>query len=263
MKCMNYCDILSPHTIQNVVENPTHRIYIGSYFCSQYFLQLSNKLLQDFFEYCQSSHVAVTLVVPILTEKNYQKGIEKISYLLKMYSHIIDEITVNDYGLMEYIHTTYHIPINMGRLFMKDYRDPRYLEYYETTWRPKVFTGYLDQIISRYDIKGLEFDVTHQEVDFSQKPKDILVAVHVPYTYMTVGQICEYASISKEIKKKFRPNLPCQLECLKHRTTYCLNDDRTWVRIGRAIYFDNSKATITGVEDVRLIDWPVHLEVEV
>lgn len=275
-ECISLCDIMEhiyeiePHFEQMIEKisrvagySKCERIYIGSSFCCQYFLHLSEKRLEELKAYCRGNQIKVTLVVPIFTQKYLKQGKEKIDRLLKQFEAQMDEVTVNDYGMLLYIRDRYaNIGLNMGRLFMKDYREPRYEEYFNTVLKPRGFTTYFKNMVKKCQVKGIEFDPTHREIDFSEKPEEVEIGIYAPYAYITVGQICEVAGISKGIEKKFRPNEPCESPCYKHRMKYFLGDDRDWRRIGRAIYFENRAPKITGITRVREIYAPLDWEAE-
>ena len=276
VECISLCEIMEhvyeiePHfyrIIENVSRVAGHtkceRIYIGSAFCGQYFLHLSEKLIEELMTECRKQDIKVTLVLPIFTEKHLKAGKEKLAKLLTHFNEQIDEVTVNDYGMLLYVRDSYQdIGLNMGRLFMKDYREPRYEEYFNQVLKPKGFTNDLKKIVKQYQVKGIEFDPTHKIIDFSEKPEEIEISIYAPYAYITVGQICEVGGISKSIEKKFRPNEPCKTECYKYRMKYFLEDDRDWRRIGRAIYFENRKPKLIGATKVREIYAPLDWEVE-
>lgn len=250
------------------------RIYIGSYFCAQYFLNLPNKIIEDVTNFCEEEKVKVTLVIPIFSERNLDKGKEKIEEFINNFKEVIDEVTVNDYGMLEYMTKQYQLKCNIGRLFMKDYRDLRYPEYFNTTLYPKIFTSYFKELMTTYNIKGLEFDPTHKTVNLEtcpqssitasleKCPRDVEMGMHRPYCYMTVGQICEFGSIHKEIEKKFRPNEVCQGECNSNIFRYQFDDGHEWLRVGRAVYFDNRECEVQGVSCLRNIYFPVDLVVK-
>ena len=141
------------------------------------------------------------------------------------------------YALSLYLRN--HIKINMGRLFFKDYREPRYEEYFQTEWRPKFFTNSLKELIREQNIHEIEIDVTHKSINLSEHP-DCTLGIHTPYTYMTTGKICEYASEFQKVQKKFRPNIDCGRECLRAVIEYGMEDNRKWYRLGRTVYFENN-----------------------
>ncbi|MBE5962995.1 MAG: hypothetical protein E7256_16720 [Lachnospiraceae bacterium] len=271
--CLNFCEVLQDFYDKNVPFITTvrdiqkkagfakcERIYIGSSFCGPYFLHLSEKIMVEVIEACQAEGISVTLVLPVFTEKCLVLGKEKIKGLSAYFDKGIDEITVNDYGMLNYISGNYSIKLNMGRLFMKDYRDPRYEEYFHSELYPKIFTPYLTELMKKYRITGMEFDPTHSVINFKQKPKDIEIGVHSPYCYMTTGHICEAASIHKEIDHKFRPTTSCQSECKDIIIHYDLHDGRNWYRVGPTIYFENPDCRIEGINRYRWIYFPINEE---
>lgn len=272
--CLNFCEIMehlyeADSTLNDIIDEANkmagfekcERIYIGSYFCSQYFIHLSNEILRKLGMVCKERGIRVTLVIPTFSEKDLEKGKERVEIYKTDLGTCTDEMTVNDYGMLVYISQNYDIKLNMGRLFMKDYRDPRYEEYFNQTLQPKIFTTYLKDLIKKNKISGLEFDPTHRAIDLSEKPEGIHIGIHEPYCYMTVGHICEFASIHKEIDKKFRPNTSCQRECTSHIMRYNLHDGHNWIRVGRAIYFDNRTCDVKGSHERRIIYFPIDLEV--
>ena len=276
IECISLCEILEHiHEIEpsyeKIIEkinkaagySECKRIYMGSSFCGQYFLRLSPKRIDEFIIFCKEQDMRVTLVLPVFTQKYLLEGKKKTQELVEKYMGVIDEITVNDYGMLQYIANTYlGVKLNMGRLFMKDYREPRYEVYFNETLKPKGFTYYLNEIVKRYRVSGIEFDPTHRKIDFSEKPESVEISVYEPYAYITVGQICEVGSISKPIEKKFRPNEPCGAECYRYRMQYHMEDGRDWRRIGRAVYFENKAPELIGLQQVRRIYAPLDWEVE-
>lgn len=272
--CLNFCEILEniisvdpkvETAIQKAMElagyTECDRIYVGSYFCSQYVLNLPSNLIKKVVMGAKQMGIKVTLVLPMFTEKDLTRGKEKIEGFSSYFHKEIDEITVNDYGMLAYIHQKYQIDINLGRLLFKDYRDPRYEEYYRQTSKPKYFTDHLQQICEQYHVTGLELDITHERLNLSDAPEGILLSIHVPYTYMTVGMVCEFASIPYEVSNKFRPNLSCKKECLRNRIDYYLLEDRKYIKIGRTVYFDHKDGQIEGCKVYREIYAPIDLEV--
>ncbi|MBQ3665158.1 MAG: hypothetical protein II919_03540 [Lachnospiraceae bacterium] len=285
--CLNLCEIEEYSAIYPVISNVKEkiifdRIYVGSYFCDELFLNTNYHHLKTLLDKISNSY-KVTLVIPIFCQKNLKKGKELLIRLIETYHHMIDEITVNDYGILRWLscfnsnhseqpYTAYmkNIKINMGRLFFKDYRDPRYEKYFERNWKPKSFTEYLETSIQEYQINEIEIDVTHMLIDLSEVP-DCIIGIHTPYTYMTTGKICEFASMFQPVQKKLRPNIDCSKECLKSVIEYEVDQERKWFRIGRTIYFENNCIKISNYDDsikndeqnmteisVRLIYFPIN-----
>lgn len=274
MNCINFCELLFDcnktdeqwdEVIKQSMElahyEQCERIYVGSYFCANYFLHLKEELIQSLDQVCQKKHMKLTLVVPTFTQKDIVMGKKKIKKLSQFFSSQMDEVTVNDYGMLKFIHDQYKVSLNIGRLLMKDYRDLRYSEYFHQIWKPKIFTPYFDEILKQYEVSELEFDPTHEGLNFEKAPSDIEIGLHTPYCYMTVGHICEYGSIHKDIEHKFRPNDSCQLECKETMVHYHFHDEHNWIRYGRAVYFSNPDCKIHGVNRIRTIYFPVDLGV--
>lgn len=268
--CLNFCDIMNyldqeeepmDATIKKSANKAgfehVERIYIGSYFCAQYFLHMDDGLIDDIVALAKNMGIYLTLVIPIIPQKDLNNVLKKIENYSEYFEDRMDEITVNDYGMLVYIHENYDVGLNMGRLFMKDYRDPRHQNYFNTVLKPKIFTKYLTRVIEQYQIEGMEFDLTHVAINFENKAKGIKIGIHTPFCYMTVGQICEYASINKEVEKKFRPNQPCMKECEEMLIRYDLQDNREWIRLGRAVFFENSECEIKELNTYRKIYFPV------
>ncbi len=215
--CLNLCEIADFPKLKTVISKvkdnyKINRIYIGSYFCDLYFLNCNYGQIINMNNEIFSDENKITLVVPVATEKNLEKVKCRIVNLIKEYMDIIDEITVNDYGMLEYLYGITDIKLNMGRIFFKDYRDPRYSEYFEKDWTPKYNNEYLRKIIERYKINEIEIDVTHKSIRINDIC-GIITGLHTPFTYMTTGKICEYASMYKGTTKKFRPGIECAREC--------------------------------------------------
>ena len=267
--CVNLCELIkqvlaSGMTIGEYVEqvrkekgwDRVGRIYIGSYFCSHYFLHLTEWDFTQIFTYAKQADCKITLVLPVFTQKNLGSAKKFLDRLSCRFDDGIDEITVNDYGMLVYISSKYCVRVNLGRLFMKDYRDPRYPEYFNQVFSPAGFTKSLYSFIKKYRIHMVELDPTHRELDLSNKPDKVRIAIHTPFCYMTTGQICEYASIAKPLEKKFRPNMECEAECLTHHIEYELEEldpARRVIRLGRTVYFENGDCVVRGADTLREI----------
>ena len=112
------------------------------------------------------------MVIPTFSEGDLEKGKKIIEQLLSLGDGIIDECTVNDYGMLFFLQHK-KIAINLGRLFMKDYRDLRYQEYYQLPWKLKMFTEHMKQVIKECNVTGCEIDLTHKLMDLSDIPEAV------------------------------------------------------------------------------------------
>lgn len=261
MLCLNLCDILSPAAVQtdffsqlpNTEVGTCERIYVGSYFCSQYFLK--RNMWDCIIPVANKLQLPVTIVVPVVSERDISEAKTLIQKLLNDYPAIIDEITVNDYGMYRFLLSHYTIKINIGRLFFKDPRDFRIPEHTRQDVLPAFFTCQVFSPLS--DRLGCyEIDLTNNTVVI---PDGISVGVHQPLCCVTSGFICKYASIHKSIQMKFRPNCRCSAECSHitehYYTGLCTSKDGMY-RIGRAVYSYSAPTPKTSLPPTRNIFLP-------
>ena len=261
MKCVNLCDLLdkkvfSSGSLERLFQMPqiadAERICAGSYFCSQYFLEMD--FLQQLEQFVRQHDLSLTLVVPIISEKDLLAAKQKLDDLLRQLP--VDEVTVNDVGMLSFISDTYRITLNLGRLFFKDARDIRMRGYYQRTVHPAGLDR-LEGYAKRFSVGCAELDAVSSCL---QLGSDIHtpIAIHYPYCYMTTGNICKYASIDKDISKKFRPNAPCSRQCQRIYETYSpKTGEYTLYRIGRAVYFETQLPETVDGQFERLIYFPL------
>ncbi len=270
MFCINMCDIF--HTINenqfvdfmnNLIEKlqkKPDRIYMGSYFCSQYFLKFNGFL--QIIEYCRINNLYITLVIPVLNQKDLKNGKKRIEDICQQAGNIIDEITVNDIGMFRYF-LKQDYQINLGRLFFKTPRDCRVNDYNNSTVVPELISNLDLEFWRKENINGIELDPTNKNIDISMLADDTLtVGLHTPYCYMTTGHICKFASIHKDIEYKFRPNLTCQLECMHISEIYNGHNNlgeinSTIERYGRTLFFRNDPINVIGKDISKYIYFPI------
>lgn len=273
MFCLNLCEILTDDWIErkyfeklfNLLSQEKdliERIYIGSSFCSQYYIRFSgyDKLL----DFCMEENIPVTLVLPVFSEKDLNVGKRKTNEIIYYSQGIVDEITVNDVGALWWIQNSYNICINIGRLFFKDPRDCRIPEYCDKEIQPSFLTHFSDDYWNCFNISGIELDPTNRIIDISCiNSNNFEVGLHMPYCYMTTGNICKFASIHKSIEQKFRPNQPCTMECMHINDVYTghvnqTNCDPVLYRFGRTLYYKVDYPVVFSVNrPVRVIYFPI------
>lgn len=236
------------------------RIYIGSSFCAPYFLNLNVNLIKSLCLVCEKEHIRFTLVVPIFTQRNLEEAKKRIQTVIESSSCYLDEITVNDFGMMEYIHNNYKMKLNLGRLLMKDYREKRYKEYFALTIKPKIFNPVMKEIMKQYHIYGVELDHTSQKIDLEEAFDGIEIGFHYPYCYQTMGNICEIGSTKLTLDQKFRANHPCNMECEHQVIHYESEEGGHYMKHGRAVFFENKDCEIFHRKEIRIIYTPKCLE---
>ncbi len=236
------------------------RIYIGSSFCTPYFLHLNEALIKALCLLCEKERIKYTLVVPMFTQRYLEQGKQLIQKIVELSNGYLDEITVNDYGMMEYIHSNYKQRINLGRLFAKDYREKRYGIYFSMTIKPKIFNSIMKEFVRRYQIYGLELDLTSQKIDLEEAFENLVVGFHYPYCYQTVGNICEIGSTNLPLEQKFRANHKCEMECEHQIIHYEAAEGGHYIKHGRAVFFENKDCEIIHGNEIRLIYAPKYME---
>ncbi len=247
--------------IKKYVENETglqfDRIHIGSNFCSQYFITLANYFIQhpEIFD----TDVPITLTIPVVSQKNLKEVKELIPKLIDIIG-LIDEVTVNDLGMLNFLKDKYNL--NLGRLFFKDSRDFRINEYTQQTVTPN-FSVMLPE---KDSISGVEMDNVTKSLNLDSFPEDKFISIHYPYTFQSTGNICKFASIDKPRELKFRPNSQCGLECRKVHDFYKelfgnkenIEENLTQIfRYGRTVYFLNDDVEYGSRKPDRLIYFPL------
>lgn len=230
------------------------RIYIGSYFCEVYFIQSMETTLANIERYALDNRMRITLVIPIFTQSHLQKGLQIINTILDKFS-LIDEVVVNDYGILNYINLNYNIEIIIGRLLRKRARDYRYPEYIKS--KEYAETKELYRKYAR--VKGVEIDVTSQEIELSDFALLYLPCIHMPFTYLTCGQLCDFASLDLDIFQKFNSNNECNLNCNKLYYIYRTETEHNLYRIGKAVYYETPKNQILKGDKVRVVYFPFDL----
>ena len=245
-------------TMQAAGRRSVRRLYIGSNFCSQYFLRQPDQVWREAFSLCRREGIPATLVVPVFSQKDLAEACHRIDELVGANRGVVDEITVNDVGMVAYCLDRYGLPLNAGRLFSKEPRDPRYAELFEERHAVGV-PALVTELFRQGELQGLELDPTHAALDLSELRgymPHLEVGVHMPYCYMSTGSVCELAGIGRPVREKFRPNAPCKLECTRCAIGYGLPYGARLLKLGRAVYFPNHSCTVCEGEDFRMIVSP-------
>ncbi|MDO5145507.1 MAG: hypothetical protein Q4D60_00740 [Eubacteriales bacterium] len=277
--CLNLCEVLYSAMVKedrldeivrlvkkkNQIEEPLERIYAGSSFCSQYFLH--SNWWEHLVSWCRKKEVPLTLTLPVFTQKDLEKGKEKVEEILTIAGDVLDEITVNDVGMLCYISSGYEKKLNMGRLFFKDSRDVRVRDYDKGEMTPSLLTHDVEQWSMGRKIHAVELDTMSRYVNLGNcHLEDVELCVHGPFCYMTTGNICKFASIHKETEQKFRPNASCSMECAgiyEHYRRKFAERDTDVVRFGRTVYYLNNESRIVGKGIGRKLYFPLREAKEV
>ncbi|MBO5712611.1 MAG: hypothetical protein J6R88_00200 [Clostridia bacterium] len=232
----------------------TERLYVGSNFCSRYFLKFIEGVLKGISKLSEVKNGAlkITLCVPVFSQLYLFDAKKLITSILNTYD-CIDEVTVNDFGMLEFAKQLNNVKINVGRMMNKDARDIRYDGYFNLSHKPEVFT-LENSALKNYNVNVYEFDVTNRYVDFLGVNENF--AVYYPYVFATVGSICEYAGVSLPIEKKFRANYHCAYDCVRFINYYHNEFNDEYAKIGKTSYFINSNFVIKADKPYRMVFEP-------
>lgn len=255
---INLCDVLpSNEAAQKYIDQilsqsfTYDRVYIGSYFCSNKFFSLKSASTISLMDALFSKSIPVSLVVPIFAQHHLASGSELIQKMVNNYYGIINEIVVNDLGMLQHVYDIYksksnRIKIVAGRMLNKTYRDIRDEEYFSSEYIPKCLNEYYISLYEHYGIQTIELDNSFNSLTLPERFDKYCFAVHMPLCYVTKCNICEFASITKSISKKFRTTDACSYECMGRYIQYLNGKDNTVIhyKIGCGVYFENKSINI-------------------
>lgn len=231
-----------------------NRIYLGSYFCDKYMLKTINIMIRIAADYFRKEGIRITLVVPVFSEHILQGGKNAIEQALYSYADLIDEIVVNDYGMLRYLKHLrgeygYSFGLIAGRLFFRNYRDARFAQG-ENISGPIFFPAELKGLVEAADL-----DLVHEWMDFSEIPEEIRIHIHYPYVYATCSAICEFASARQPDHGKFRTMLPCGNACMR---SYIMTRSKQaeYLHLGKAVYTKACDEAWYSRQPDRFIYWP-------
>ena len=109
--CANLCEIASPRapvgeleaalaaTCLNAGSPHCERIYVGSYFCENYFLGLTDAFHESVRKLCWRYDLGATLVIPIVGQAFIERTWQRIPDLIARFSDVYDEVVVNDVAM--------------------------------------------------------------------------------------------------------------------------------------------------------------------
>lgn len=244
-------------TAKNIQQDRFCRIYIGSYYCANYFL-IEAKDLEKLLEYAQNNEKKITLVVPIASQKNLERVKKQVEDWLDRWS-VIDEVTVNDIGMYEWLHKNYGVRINLGRLMFKDTRDFYQDTIHDEIEQPKIWNEPFMRLVDDR-VRSVECDCIYDVIDAKVLPHHVALGVHYPYMYISTSHICLFAGIRKEKNKICRPSAECGMQCMNGYTVYGVAEkDFVLYRVGKSVLASALNTKVNNVESIRIIYFPLSL----
>lgn len=208
--------------------------------------------MANFLTYFYVNHFRATLVIPAASEHESIHLKQNIEYFLEYCGNCIDELVVNDYGMLEFaeqLQERYAIRITAGRLFSKNFRDPRYPAYGKET-AYSFFPGLLQNKVS-----AVEIDIVSEHMDLSEVDSEIQIHAHYPYTYVTCGQNCEFAASTQPEGYRYIGGRGCGLSCMNGYMETSANDS-LFLLVGKGVYTKSNLSTSYARKPDRFIYWP-------
>jgi hypothetical protein len=223
-----YCPELWVKRLYKVVKRfgDVSRIYFGNEFCE--------RLIPSLDEVKQAMDVAAarkwkfTLVTPYVTNK----GIRKLRALFEYLGGVTVpggiEVIVNDPGVIELVSGYKTLEPVLGRLKDPMKRMARFVNQMPSLTPAQesalassniTIEAYQKFLLSM-GFRRVEFDLVPQGIDINFVTVPFKASFYYPWTYLTVGRICEMGSLNLEDKDKFTLYNSCQKECQKYYASW-------------------------------------------
>ena len=269
--CVNLCEIASPGVSANELEELMakvcaeagfpycERIYVGSYFCDNYFCALDANFHEAVRKLCRRHDLRATLIVPVFGQARLDEGEQLVDDALDRFGDVYDEVAANDIARFLDLNARHEQRLGLGRLFSKVMRDARVDQLIGGVALPELSAEArecIDALHARGNAPVIELDPTASTVDASrivETAPDATIAMHLPYCYATTGRNCTVASMAKPVEAKFHLGRPCELQCLDMRQTWRTCEGTPYVKHGRTFFFENPDCAIAGVSTWRII----------
>lgn len=223
----NLCDRRFDYLEQNIQPflDKGDYIQIGSYTCPQYLMRCIQEGMALELEYG-----TYDLVVPTFPEHS-------LAFLdtdaFAESCRRARQVVVNDFGMLKKLSSA-GCRLRMGRLFFKDYRDPRYEEYDSGVYEGKAAGLFLFAKECGFEPPAVESDIITKQYSLSM-PDGIVAYFHFPYRQIAASHICEFASIGKKIADKFVPDDSCRMQCMDVRLR-ARHEAAGYLKVGRNVY---------------------------
>ena len=214
------------------------RLEVGSYLCGNYFRHFCRSFDAS------SLPQSYDLVLPVLAQHDLSLfDDDRVQALINQAQNIV----VNDPGtLMRFS----NLKVRLGRLFFRTYRDHRYHNYEQSM----VQRDQQLSLISALKKVGAKFNAAECELIGEQRENDPFYYYHYPFRLISAMRICEYASQSKAIERKFIPDAKCSFQCLNsciHYQDHAFQNN--YIKWGRGLY---DRAFPQSLEGFNLIIMP-------
>ena len=209
------------------------RIVVGSYVCGKYYMKSMN-FGRSIFPLAQQKGYKISVVAPLTLESQADMTKNQTGSFLYSNAGLADEVIVNDYAMLQYMYELREAyggsyTITAGRLFFKNYRDPRYDAYQDET-----LVSYFPQFLEG-KVGAVELDMCSRRLDVTDFPADVRIHMHYPLVYMTNNQKCEFAAAQSPDSAKFRNFSPCGMNCAK-AVIHTKTPNAEFYHFGKGVY---------------------------
>lgn len=224
------------HRPRNELDTPAiTRIYLGSYYCEQSFLAITDDSACGIADYCSKRDIAITLVMPSPLEFTREAVYRKAEHLAQELGSTLDEICVNDIGTLGRAIeacASSGLRIVAGRLFFKQQRDPRTPEAIMASHMSAASLD-LEQEIGA--ISCIEADLAFTQLYLDKSiPAGCTLALHYPFSLVSRMRVCQFAHDSHPASP-FTAAAPCRFECRSEMMEYRAPEGARFYKAGKSI----------------------------
>ena len=213
---------------KNIFDNEYNRIYFGEEFCEK--LIVSKKDIEKYIK-SYGDKYKLTFMTPYVT--NY--GIKEIKGILEILNNINNiEVIFNDWGVFNILKTFKNIKPILGRLFSREFRDPR--KTCNIPIVPKINSQFVKHLIDE-GINRIELDTDVNEFDINEDLlNNVSFSIYYPFTFITTSRYCLTQNFVAN--DNIRSVRECKYECNKMLYSLKHNSLKTPIILkGNTFYF--------------------------
>ena len=271
--CVNLCETARPNSTPEELEYLIgetcqkagfpycERIYVGSYFCENFFCWMSDAFHDSVRWFCERHDVRATLVIPLAGQAFLERVDHRVEEVLDRFGDIYDEVVVNDVARFHDVQARFGKRVGLGRLFSKEMRDRRIPELMDRCAVPALSAEAHECLMAASQpdaVAGpiVELDPIADVVDVSGILAEVpqaTIAMHLPLCFATTGRNCGPASIDEPVQEKFRLGRGCSQHCLRIDQGYLTDEGVRYMKHGRTFFFENPGCAILGAPSWRVV----------
>lgn len=190
-------------------------IRIGAETCGRLFSALDPQKLEQLCRQAFTKKLAVSFVVPVLEQSCWETGIQTAEAMME--TKMLHTFVINDFGVLKMLKERRQkggwIPreLLLGRLFDKRFRDPRFEANAAFHEENTLMSEEWRSLCQKESISGIECECIGENFPFREP--GLTYYVHMPYTLISTGQICEFSGIGLTDPDRFKLH-DCHHQCL-------------------------------------------------